>query len=325
MESNKNVFFSIIIPVYNVEKYLGECVESILNQNFKDYEILFVDDGSTDRSGDICDEYAQKDRRIKVIHQENKGLSGARNTGITSSQGKYLLFIDSDDYITENSLEKIHNTIGENDIDLVFLEAVKIFPNGTKEPMNDGYDKEKIVNKNQEEVWKHIVNINKLPGSACTKAIKRSLIIENDLFFMNGLISEDIEWCYRLFAKAEKYSYLEETYYCYRQQREGSITNSGSTKGIDSTFWIIEKYATKKPETKYQHVLNSFISYQYMILLYSIYTKDKIIANDYFAKAKKYRWILKYGGSKRVKLVNIVSKFLGIKNTAKILNLYKKR
>lgn len=323
MKISKNAFFSIIIPVYNVEKYLGECIESVLTQSFQSYEIILVNDGSTDTSGDICDEYAKKDKRIKVIHQENKGLSGARNKGIVSSTGEYLLFIDSDDYIAENSLEKLHDTIGENDIDVVFLEIVKFLPDGTTQPMNDGYVKEKIVNKNQEEVWEHIANINKFPGSACSKAVKRSLLSE-DMLFVEGLISEDIEWCYRLFGKAVTYSYLEYPFYYYRQQRQGSITNSVSYKNLDSTLWIIKRWATKNPETKYQKVLNSFISYQYMIMLYSISKMEKELSKKYFAEAKKYSWLLGCGGSKRVKLVNIVAKFLGIKNTAKVLNCYKR-
>lgn len=323
MLNYQSPFFSIIVPVYNVAKYISECVDSILNQDYSSFEIILVDDGSTDASGKICDEYVKKDQRIKVIHQENKGLSEARNSGIKASVGNYLLFVDSDDYIAKNSLEKIYNIVKGKGIEVVFLEAIKFFPDGTTQPMNDGYVKEKIVNKSQEEVWEHIATINKFPGSACTKAIKRSLIIEENLFFVKGLISEDLEWCYRLFAKASKYSYLEECYYFYRQQREGSITNTGFTKGLDSTFWIIKKWATKKPRTKYQSVLNSFLSYQYMVALYSISRLNKNVSKKYFKEAKEYRWLLKYGGSKKLKLVKMVSMFLGIKNTANLLNYYK--
>lgn len=324
MEVNKNPFFSIIIPVYNVEKYLCECIDSVLKQKFDDYEIILVDDGSTDNSSSICDSYAKKYQKIKTIHQENKGLSGARNAGILSSIGKYLIFIDSDDYIAAKALEKLYKIININEIDVIFLEMIKFFPDGTTEPMNDGYEKELIINRSQEDVWNHIANLNKFPGSACSKAVKRSLITE-DLYFVEGLISEDLEWCYRLFNKAETYSYLEYPFYYYRQLRQGSISNSVSSKSIESTFWIIKKWANKDPETKYQKVLNAFISYQYMIMLYSISKMDKSLSEKYFIEAKKYRWLLGYGGSKRVKMVNIVSKFLGIKNTAKILNYYKKR
>ena len=269
MEVNKNPFFSIIIPVYNVEKYLCECIDSVLKQKFDDYEIILVDDGSTDNSSSICDSYAKKYQKIKTIHQENKGLSGARNAGILSSIGKYLIFIDSDDYIAAKALEKLYKIININEVDVVFLEMIKFFPDGTIEPMNDGYEKELIINKSQEDVWNHIANLNKFPGSACSKAVKRSLIAE-DLYFVEGLISEDLEWCYRLFNKAETYSYLEYPFYYYRQLRQGSISNSVSSKSIESTLWIIEKWVTKNPETKYQKVLNAFISYQYMIMLYSI-------------------------------------------------------
>ena len=109
---------SVIVPVYNVEKYLTKCVDSIMNQTYKDLEIILVDDGSTDNSGKICDEYVKKDKRFKVIHKKNGGLSDARNVGIKNSTGEYLSFIDSDDYIDNDMIECLYNACIKNNADI---------------------------------------------------------------------------------------------------------------------------------------------------------------------------------------------------------------
>ena len=108
---------SVIVPIYNVEEYLPACIESILNQTYRDLEILLIDDGSTDNSGKICDEYAEKDKRCIVIHQQNKGLSGARNTGLDNAKGEYISFIDGDDYIHPQMLEILYEALLKGDYD----------------------------------------------------------------------------------------------------------------------------------------------------------------------------------------------------------------
>ena len=118
---------SVIVPVYNVEKYLDRCVKSILSQSFSDFELLLVDDGSPDRCGEMCDEYAKGDSRIKAFHKRNGGLSDARNFGIEKALGEYLMFVDSDDYIHEQMLETLHRLITENDADLAVCSAMDVF------------------------------------------------------------------------------------------------------------------------------------------------------------------------------------------------------
>ena len=121
---DNQALISVIIPVYNVEEYLRECIDSVLNQTFSDFEVILVNDGSTDSSGEICDEYVEKDERVTVIHQKNGGLSVARNIGLSEANGKYVYFLDSDDYISENALATLLN-IAENDSsDIVFFDAV---------------------------------------------------------------------------------------------------------------------------------------------------------------------------------------------------------
>ena len=198
---------SIVVPIYNTAQYLCQCIDSILNQEFKDYEIILVDDGSTDTSPMICDYYAHMYGFITVIHKKNGGLSDARNEGIKHASGQYILFIDSDDYIFNNSLSHISNTIDESHIDVIFLEAVKVYPDNTIINLNDGYKKEYIYEKSQIDVLKHISNLPKFPGSACTKLVKRTLISDNKLYFERGLLSEDIDWTIRLLLSAHNFNY----------------------------------------------------------------------------------------------------------------------
>lgn len=118
---------SIIVPVYNVEKYLDKCVNSILNQTFQDFELILVDDGSPDNCGEMCDDYAARDKRVTVIHQVNGGLSAARNAGIEIAKGRYLGFVDSDDYIAEDMYELLYNNLKNEDADLATVGFLDVY------------------------------------------------------------------------------------------------------------------------------------------------------------------------------------------------------
>lgn len=317
--------FSFIVPVYNVEKYLEQCVSSILRQDCRDYEVILVDDGSTDASGALCDKLAAASNQIRVIHQKNGGLSEARNTGIRNAQGEYVLFVDSDDYIADGILAKINDTIARNEgVDVVFLEAVKFYPDGREVPMADGYVAERICDRTKEEVLQFLTTMPKFPGSACTKAIRRNLL-NDPMLFTKGLISEDIDWSYRLFGVAEKYAYLPEPYYYYRQARAGSITNTVSLRKTESLLWIVEKWAERKPKDLYRRCVNSFVAFQYMILLLNLSALPEDMAKAYWKRAGSLKWILSYGRSQKLRMVKICVKLTGIKMTSRLLRWYKGR
>ena len=321
---NNEVVFSFIIPVYNVERYLEQCVTSILSQDFSNFEIILVDDGSTDSSGLLCDHFAQSDQRIRVIHQKNGGSSEARNTGIRNVCGEYVLFVDADDYIEPGSVGLIYEEICLHPgVDVVFLEATKVYPDGRQRPMHDGYVKSRIEGRSYEDVLEHLSALPKSPGSACTKAIKRSLLDET-LLFEKGLYSEDLEWVYRLFAKAKTYTYIDTPYYYYRQSRHGSNTDGFSKKKFDSTVWIIKKWAQKKPENPYRETINALVAFQYMIWLSSLASAPVKDAKQYFKYAAQIKWILKYGKSKKLRMVHLVCNVLGVRLTAKLLRAYRK-
>lgn len=318
------MLISIIIPVYNVENYLKECINSVLEQKFKDYEIILVNDGSRDNGGKICDEYSKKYSFISTIHKENGGLSEARNFGLRIAKGEYILFIDSDDYIAKESLSVIAEKILLNKkIDLIFLDAIKFYPDGKIIPMNDGYKEKEINGKSKDEVMKYLAKLSKFPGSACTKLISNRLIQENKLYFKKGILSEDIDWTIRLLKVAENFLYIEMPYYYYRQNREGSITNTISLKKLECNLLIIEKYSSKNLKLNYQQEINSFMAYEFVIALYNyglLTPKEKkLIIN----KLKKNKWILKYSNLNKIKFIKFFINIFGIENVAKILNIYK--
>jgi glycosyltransferase involved in cell wall biosynthesis len=320
---------SIIIPVYNTSKYLKQCIESVLSQEYKDYEIILVDDGSTDSSGDICDFYSSTYGFIMTIHKENGGLSDARNIGLKHAKGDFVLFIDSDDYISQGSLLSVQNTIEENsDVDVVFLEAIKVFPNGRTVPLRDGYRKEAIYNKSQDSVLEHLAELPKFPGSACTKLIKRSLIKNNNLFFEKNQLSEDIDWTIRLLITAKSFNYCPNYYYCYRQNRVGSITNTANIRNVKSLLGIIRKWSRNPKDQKenndLQKYINAFLSYEYImiLLLYgSLKSKEKMIVKR---DIKSYSWLLKVSESRKIKIVRLLFTFLGIETVSYMLFTYQK-
>lgn len=317
------MLISFIIPVYNVELYLRECLESILLQTFTDYEIILINDGSIDSSGKICDEYAKKYSFIHVIHKKNGGLSDARNYGIENANGEYILFVDSDDYIGKNSLDDIVQCLKNSSlpIDVMFLEGMKVYKNGKIISLGDGYDNQKINFQSKEIVMKHLSSLKKYPGSACTKLIRRQLILENKLMFEKKLVSEDIEWTIRLFSIASNFAYCDTKYYYYRQNREGSITNTQSKKQIESLLYIMEKFSNNDKKINYQNEINAFLAYEYIMVLaiYAKMTKEEKLKYEF--KLKKLSWILKYGKNSRVKLVYISTKLVGLNLTGKLLNI----
>ena len=188
---------SIIIPVYNTEKYLIPCVDSVLNQTYQNYEIILVDDGSTDKSGKICDTYAEKDNRITVVHKSNSGQSYARNAALDIAKGKYIYFLDSDDYIDDKLLEKLVKSAEENNADVVFFEA-KSFVDDEDNQLSNGIQrrfeyvrKNKYDNCNGQEQFIRLKNNNEYYVCTPLHFYKKEYLDKNNIRFKEGIIHED--------------------------------------------------------------------------------------------------------------------------------------
>ena len=192
---------SIIVPVYNVEKYIKKCIDSIINQTYKNLEIILVDDGSPDNCGKICDEYAEKDKRIKVIHKENGGLSDARNAGIKIARGCYIGFVDSDDWIDKNMYEKLYKTLKEKDADIACCKLIRY--KNTIEKISKKFDG-RIVEYDQRQYIKKFFKIDsqECVYYAWNKLYKRQVIDKEQ--YPIGLTSEDVVGTYKALLKCKK-------------------------------------------------------------------------------------------------------------------------
>lgn len=212
--------FSIIIPVYNCKQYLPVCVDSVLEQTFKDYELLLIDDGSTDGSGDICDTLSQKYSQVKVLHKENGGAASARNVGIDHAMGAYMLFLDSDDTIEPNTLHMLKTAMSDENIGMaMFGIEFDFYDKGEKIEKTDILGcKHKGIYKTDEitEKFKSFFEDNSL-SSSCNKCFRRDILTDNDLHYIEGMaIYEDMELVLRYLKYTQSVICLGEALYHYR-------------------------------------------------------------------------------------------------------------
>lgn len=218
--TNSNPLFSIIVPAYNVERYLPECIESILAQDFQDFELILIDDGSTDRTGEICDKYAREWPAIKVIHQANSGPS-ARNAGIALARGEYLIFLDSDDFLEKETLKIIYDNLEPN-LDLLRFQAQEIFENGEVARYPEiGFD-----TTSGTEAFRKILRYHYIEN-VWLYAYRREFFLENRFEYAEGCLAEDFGLTPFIIAKAERVKAISDICYNYRQ-RPGSIMHSSA-------------------------------------------------------------------------------------------------
>jgi len=205
---------SVVIPVYNVSDYLKECLDSVLAQKYPSLEVIMIDDGSTDNSGEICDEYVKKHHNFRVIHQENGGLSAARNKGISVAKGEYICFIDSDDYILPGYISQLYKTAQEHKADICVCGYGDIIP-------------PELTLIGSEATVRLLTQQENMDNLAWNKLYKRHLFIDYDIRYPEGKINEDNLTTYKLYSHANKVSYLPKSLYFYRE-RENSITKKSN-------------------------------------------------------------------------------------------------
>lgn len=234
-----NPEISIIVPIYNVEKYLNKCIESILNQTFYKFELILVDDGSSDKCGDICDEYAKKDNRIKVIHKKNGGLSSARNAGLDIAKGQYIGFIDSDDYINRNMFEILYENIVKYEADISICNFEYIYEDGSMSKNKELYSDEIYILNNIESLDKLYNEDGVVFTVAWNKLYSRKLFHETryDL----GKIHEDEFIIHKLLYKSKYVVYTNYKLYYYLQRKESITQNKFNIKRLDIVYAFKER------------------------------------------------------------------------------------
>ena len=324
-----NFRFSIIVPIYNVEKYLKQCVDSVLSQTFKDFELILVNDGSPDGSPKLCDEYACKDHRIRVIHKQNGGLSSARNSGIRDSKGEYVLFLDSDDYWANPSMLEDINDLLDN-TDVVIIKHYFHYEHNNEDVLACvDFSESDFKDDVFEHQMRQLVSQQLFDACAWNKVVRREILTNNDIYFEEGIIAEDLDWAARIMLYAKRVRVLEKPGYAYRKGRVGALTSSLKLKNIidtrDSLIRCLNYPQLKQKNSEFKTAYYNYLSYRYVIWL----AENAVVKSDrqqeLFDEMKEYKWLLKYDNNKKVRLAKISSRFVGLKLTSKLLGVYLKR
>ena len=312
---------SIIIPVYNAEKRIGKCIESVLNQTYKDFELILIDDGSKDDSYKICKEYEKKDHRIIALTQTNKGVSATRNRGIDISRGEYIQFIDSDDYIKENMVEELVKVATSSDADMVICGIEKHFDNKIENitPEYSG----KVMVKDLEKVYPDVFR-SYILHSPVNKLYKKSKI--KDRFILKLYIGEDYIFNLKFLANAESIYFVDENFYYYIESK-GSLISTYRDENTEIAEWLYingiefcKKIGLKEKSIGYLS-RNFIVSFFY-------YMSDMYQFSDKSLKEKKYtvnNWIKNeniQNASRKVKFDSLKFEIARILIKNKMVNLF---
>ncbi|MEK0313681.1 glycosyltransferase [Cohnella sp. 56] len=311
---------SIIVPIYNVEQYIHACISSIINQTYQNIEVFLVNDGSPDKCPEICDYYAEIDNRVTVIHKQNGGLSDARNAALKVARGKYILFVDSDDFIELNACEQLINQEKGNDPEIIVGNAWRI-EGKTRKPLY------KRNNSNEYFITGTQYLLQELQAGNMHMAVwlnlyKRDYLISNNFEFKKGLLHEDEQFTPRVFLKAKKVLKTEILFYNYII-RQGSITN-GENKEINAqhmmkTFKELEDiYKNIEPEILRKFLNNDLVDKYFHIVHsaklhkkeYSYLIDKSFLKNKAFTKKNKFRVMVFLVSKKSYFLINKLYKMV---------------
>lgn len=295
---------SVIVPVYNVEKYLEKCVKSIIGQTYKNLEIILVDDGSTDSSGKMCDEISKTDDRIKVIHKKNGGLSDARNAALKIAKGDYFGFVDSDDYIANDMFETLCNLLENNNSDISIVSYYEIY----NDKLIGVRDSKDLVNFNKLDAMKELLMDSRIQSYAWNKLFKRDLF--NGLEFPTGKNFEDIATTLLLFEKANKVTLLEEPKYYYLRRDDSIVGVRNYKTYMDYLEVIYDKYLylkDKYPEIEIYNAYNYLINMIWVYSIISAFDLDTVF-EKYKENYKLLEEILKEYGEKLISMLDTYNK-----------------
>lgn len=315
---------SVVIPVYNVELYLEKCVKSVLSQTLKDIEIILVDDGSTDRSGFLCDELANHDARVQVIHQENQGLAGARNQGMLCARGKYLAFLDSDDYwkrpqALEEMMEMLHKE--GSDVDCILFSYEK---KNLKNSHNIPYEISPLpsgLSNYQKKVT--LLKRRQYCNSACTKLYRREFLKENHFIFPVGKKSEDLVFSQMVLTKMKSFLIYYPSVLVYQINRAGSITTSFGTKNYEDIVQQMKQAIKDLQQTDIDEQRLGMAYWAEQVCWFLGYLPQSGKPIDAILKECEVLFsTLRWGLSMRTKLVNLFLACFGKRVTVYLLHYY---
>lgn len=319
--------FSIIVPVYNVERYLKKCVETILKQTYKNYEIILVNDGSTDQSGEICDEFSMNYQCINVIHKKNGGLSSARNVGLREANGEYIIFIDSDDYIESGTLEEFDTELRKSiNADVLITRIKKIYDITKIKYMDKNMPLESFIHWEKEEITKWMFSNSDSLWPSVRYIVKNSFIKRNNLQFPQGYLHEDIEWTFKLFIYAQTFAVTSCYWYNHRMERQGSITTTINSKRTLDVISLVTRNVREIEKNTIQdelkdvmckrivkNLFTNLVNYKY----YNKFDKDRILQELY-----RNRDVFQYTDKFKHRVFIYISNIFGFKVGLSIMSLF---
>ena len=343
-----NVRLSVIIPVYNVKPYLRQCVDSVLAQTYQDIEIILVDDGSTDGSGQLADELcstpnsliacgvpeksgdfwgALSPHRLKCVHKSNGGLSDARNAGLRVAIGEYVAFLDSDDvYLLNDGLEQLMALAQTEQPDVLLFQAVDVYAH--HQTVRKAYDEAWIAAHSGMEVFYQLVRTQSFNMSACFQIIRRELLEQHQIYFEKGLLSEDVDWSLRLWKYVQRVRAINLPMYGY-QHREGSISTTYTIRNLRSYERIFAKFVQLYNDRVvdahtelYWKTVMGYLAQMYTSCLYAcgqIARKDKLEA---YAILKRYATLLEHSISIKSDRVIKYKRVIGLRMTVWLFAVY---
>lgn len=322
----EDIKFSVIVPVYNVEQYLRECVDSVLAQKYDNFEVILVDDGSPDNCPAICDYYSCNNSRIITLHQQNRGLSEARNAGTRIASGQYVLFLDSDDYwIGDSVLERLSAkilTTGEPDV-VFFRRSYVAEKNHKVTRVSPPINSTEIEGRSVGDAMRYLVANDLFSPNASTKCIRAE--IAKRALFRPGIFSEDIDQSFALALLCESYAAINDVFYAYRR-REGSITANHGVKNVGDLLTIIEFWEGKAKCMRELNLRNSVLGYccyQLSIALAIAYgLNDNEAKKTFMQRIERLDELWKFAMSPKSKKAKAIVNTFGLRIAGFALNRY---
>lgn len=319
---------SVVIPVYKVEQYLRQCVDSVLGQSYRDLEVILVDDGSPDRSGEMCDEIALSDSRVRVIHKPNGGLSDARNAGVAVATGRYVTFVDSDDYWGDTeAMARVAATIERwPGVDMVIAGYTQVWDDGCREPRSTSVSAKEVDGRTMAEVLGYMSDKGDFFISAWQKVVRRELL--EGVAFEKGLYSEDIDWTLQLYdGRVRSVAAVERPYYIYRQ-RSGSITATLGEKNYSDLLWIVDKWSRRlapaEGESVERALLRGYVGYVVFMLMGLLGRADAGVRRRMLPELKRHGALMAESGHSKARKAYAAYRLLGAALSSRLMGLYLK-
>lgn len=315
------MLFSIIVPMYGVEAYVEETIQSVLRQGFSDFEILLVDDGAKDRSGEIADSYAREDSRITVLHKENGGVSSARNQGIRAAKGEYLILLDGDDLLLEGSLQTLAKVIEEEKFPDVIFQNFEYLKNGERVPgTRYHFDTARLKQADVDDVLAYFFGTYPdFNWSACMHVYRTAIAKENGIFFNEKMMmNEDGNWLLEVLLHARRFAATDQSMYLYRVDVVHSLTHlAASLKHYESSYTMYTRWFYYFKEQfqggKSRNIMMGRLARGYVNIATDIYNMPKEERPKAVDMFEKHQDIVPYSSRKIHRAFYFLLKFFGVK------------